>query len=104
MWLTEFGYATWRDLDVGLPDPQENNLWMNYNTPEDQANYTIRALEIAQRERTDIAMTFLWNLNFANDLSVNNRQEVVAYSLMLPEDQRRLLYFLLPLAFQQPAQ
>jgi hypothetical protein len=99
MWFTEFGWPTWRDLSVGLPDPAENFLFMNYVTPHDQANYTIRALEIAQRERTDIGVTILWNLNFANDLSVNNRQEVVAYSMMLPGELRRPLFFLLPQAF-----
>lgn len=104
MWVTEFGYATWRDLSIGLPDPQENNLWMNYNTPEDQANYTIRALEIMQQERTDIGPVFLWNLNFANELTVSNRQEIVGYSIMLPENVNRPLYWLLPLAFQQPTQ
>ncbi len=99
MWFTEFGWATWRDLSVGLPDPAENNLFMNYVTPHDQANYTIRALEIAQRERSDIGVAILWNLNFANDLTVNNRQEIVAYSMMLPGDLRRPLFFLLPQAF-----
>jgi polysaccharide biosynthesis protein PslG len=99
IWVTEFGYATWRDLSVGLPDPQENNLWMNYLTPEDQANYTIRAVEIMQKERSDVGVVFLWNLNFANELTVNNRQEIVAYSLMLPDDIKRPLYFLLPAAF-----
>jgi polysaccharide biosynthesis protein PslG len=104
IWVTEFGYATWRDLSVGLPDPADNNLWMNYNTPEDQANYTLRAIEIAQKERTDVPMMFLWNLNFANEMTVNNRQEIVGYSLMLPDDIKRPLYFLLPLSFQPPAQ
>ncbi len=99
MWFTEFGWATWRDLPVGLPDPPEHNLFMNYTTPEDQANYTIRALEIAQLERTDIGVAILWNLNFANDLTVNNRQEIVAYSMMLPGDLRRPLFYLLPQAF-----
>jgi polysaccharide biosynthesis protein PslG len=99
MWLTEFGWPTWRDLSVGLPDPAENFLFMNYVTPQDQANYTIRALEIAQLERTDIGVAFLWNLNFANDLAVSNRQEVVAYSMMIPGDMRRPLFFLLPQAF-----
>lgn len=102
MWPTELGWATWRDLSVGLPDPPENNLFMNYITPQDQANYTIRALEIAQRDRTDVGVTILWNLNFANELTVNNRQEIVAYSMMLPGDLRRPLFFLLPQAFSSP--
>ncbi len=75
---------------------------MNYITPQDQANYTIRALEIAQRDRTDVGVTILWNLNFANELTVNNRQEIVAYSMMLPGDLRRPLFFLLPQAFSSP--
>lgn len=98
MWVTEFGWATWQDLSVGLPDPAENNQWMTYNSPEDQANYTIRALEIAQKERQDVGMMTLWNLNYANTLTVQNRQEIVAYSLFLPDQNPRLLFYLLPLA------
>ncbi|MBC8098536.1 MAG: hypothetical protein H7Y11_03780, partial [Armatimonadetes bacterium] len=99
LWITELGWATWQDLSVGLPDPAENNLWMGYNSPDDQANYTLRALEILQRERTDTPMTFLWNLNFANETSIQNRQEVIAYSMLLPGVARPLFY-LLPLALK----
>jgi hypothetical protein len=99
MWITEFGWPTWQNFNVGLPDPPENFQFMSYLTAQDQANYTIRALEMVQLERTDIGVSILWNLNFATPGAVNNRQEVVAYSMMLPDDQRRPLFSLLPQAF-----
>jgi aryl-phospho-beta-D-glucosidase BglC (GH1 family) len=103
MWATEFGWAVWQDLSVGLPDPAENNLWMTYNTLDDQTNYTLRAFEIGQ-QRGDIGVMFLWNLNFANELTIENRQEIVGYSLLFPPDEeggdirRRPLAYVLPFA------
>ncbi|HEX2620463.1 MAG TPA: hypothetical protein VHL11_09955 [Phototrophicaceae bacterium] len=101
MWITELGWATWQDLSVGLPDPAENNLWMNYISPQTQADYTLKAIQIAQQERTDIGMMFLWNLNFANPLSIQNRQEIVAYSMLMPGQSPRPLFYLLPLALKR---
>ncbi|MCU0496333.1 MAG: hypothetical protein MUF87_03155 [Anaerolineae bacterium] len=102
IWITELGWATWQDIQTlgyGLPDPPENNLWMNYSSPIQQADYTIRALEILQQERTDIAGVILWNLNYANELTLQNRQEIIAYSLLIPGLPPRPLFYLLPLAF-----
>lgn len=101
MWLTEFGWATWEGFGVDLPEPPANNLWMTYNSAKNQADYTLRALEIAQLERTDVGNAFLWNLNFANPTTVQNRQEIVAYSLLLPDQNPRPLFYLLPLALKR---
>ncbi len=84
IWVTEFGWTSWEDIDRPLPDPEENNLWIGYNTLDDQLNYTVRAFEIGQ-QRGDVGVMFLWNLNFANDLSVANRDETVGYSLLIPD-------------------
>lgn len=101
IWVTEFGWASWDDMEVELPDPPENNLWMTYNTLDQQAAYTLRAFEIAQ-SRGDVPVMILWNLNFANEFTVANREEIIAYSLLFPDEdgqlRRRPLFYLLALA------
>ncbi len=90
MWITELGWATWDRLDGEPPDP-----WIGYNSEWDQANYTIRALEIVQ-DRDYIGPLFLWNLNFANEITVGQRQEIAAYSIILPVNPReRPLFWVL---------
>jgi hypothetical protein len=93
MWATEFGWATW----AGLPgEPPE--AWMLYNTPETQANYTLRAFEYAQ-QLDYMGPMILWNLNLAqvHPELIAERDERVAYSLVLPEGnpQERPLYWML---------
>src|SRR5690606_25478961 len=89
MWATEFGWATWG----GLPNeaPEE---WMIYNTPEQQAEYTLRAFEIGQ-ELPYLGPMFLWNLNFANEDLIEHRNEMVYYSLFIPCLPIRPLYNIL---------
>jgi polysaccharide biosynthesis protein PslG len=91
MWLTEFGWATWE----GLPG-EPPQIWMTYNSKWDQANYTLRAIQIAQ-SRADIGPLFLWNLNFAQPILIDQRDERVAYSIVLPEGvpRERPLYWML---------
>ncbi len=91
MWATEFGWATW----AGLPgDPPE--AWMGYNTPQDQAAYTVRAFELAQN-LDYMGPMIIWNLNLAqvNPELIEERDERIAYSLVLPEGnpQERPLYW-----------
>ncbi len=92
MWSTEFGWATWQDYPNQPPD-----VWMTYNSPTDQMNYTLRAFEIAQ-ESSDIGLMILWNLNFANDVIIDQRSELAGYSLLYPYfdgsdgERRRPLY------------
>lgn len=103
IWITEFGWTVWEDLGVGLPDPQENNLWMMENNAIEQANYTLRAFELGLA-RGDIGVMVLWNLNFASPLPIQNREEIAGYSLLImAEDQTqftsaRPLFYLLPFA------
>lgn len=86
MWATEFGWATWSGLPNEAPD-----VWMTYNTPEQQADYTIRALEIG-RDLDYVGPMFLWNLNFASDDLIVERNEMVGYSLIVPRLPIRPLY------------
>lgn len=86
MWATEFGWATWSGLPNEAPEP-----WMTYNTPEQQAEYTLRAFEIGQ-ELSYMGPMFLWNLNFANEDLIEERNEMVGYSLFIPGLPIRPLY------------
>ena len=86
MWATEFGWATWSGIPSEPPEP-----WMTYTTPEQQAEYTLRAFEIGQ-SRDYMGPMFLWNLNFANDALLEERNEMVAYSLFIPGLPFRPLY------------
>lgn len=103
MWVTEFGWTSWDDLGVGIPEPQADNLWMTENSPIDQANYAIRAFEIGL-SRSDIGVMFLWNLNYANPFTLANRDEIAGYSLLvMAEDyvqytKARPLFYMLPQA------
>jgi hypothetical protein len=97
LWATEFGWATW----AGLPgDPPE--VWMTYNTAQDQADYTFKAFELAQ-ELDYMGPMFLWNLNLAqvHPELIEERDERIAYSLVLPDGnpQERPLYWML---FESP--
>lgn len=103
MWVTEFGWTVWEDLGGVLPDPQDANLWMRENTPKLQADYTLRAFEIGL-SRPDVGVMILWNLNFANPLTVQNRDETAGYSLLVMAEgnlqftSARPLFYLLPFA------
>lgn len=78
IWVTEFGWATWE----GLPgEPPE--VWMTFNSAEDQANHALRAFEIGQ-ERSYMGPMILWNLNFANVVTVEQRNEIAGYSILNP--------------------
>lgn len=91
IWGTEFGWATWEDLPGEPPDG-----FMDYLSEADQANYSIRAFEIAQ-DLPYMGPLILWNLNFANQTTVEQGNEIVAYSIINPTvfPQERLLYWLL---------
>ena len=78
MWVTEFGWATWEDYPTQAPE-----VWMAYNSATNQRDYTLRAFEIGQ-SRANIDLMFLWNLSYAQELTVNQRSELAAYSILYP--------------------
>jgi hypothetical protein len=84
IWITEFGYTTWQD--IGGTPPEE---WMNYLTPEQKANYIYRAFEVAQ-SLDYVGPTILWNLNFANQTTLANRQEIAGFSLAISDENGNL--------------
>ena len=79
MWVTEFGWPTWSDFPTEAPEP-----WMGRLSPFQQAEYTLRALEIG-RELDYLGPMFLWNLNFANQTLIENRVELAGFSLLYPD-------------------
>lgn len=91
LWVTEFGWASWEGLP-GQP-PQE---WMNYVSKWQQADYTLRAIQLMQG-LDYVGPMFLWNLNFAQPILIDQRDERVAYSIVLPEGapRERPLYWML---------
>ena len=78
MWVTEFGWATWEDYPTESPE-----IWMSYNSAVDQMDYTLRAIEVGQ-SRPDIGLMFLWNLSYAEELTVKQRSELAGYSILYP--------------------
>ena len=74
LWATEFGWATFRGLHfkdhvngpAAVPPPQPELGWMNILSEDQQADYVVRAFELAQTGElaTFMGPMFLWNLNF----------------------------------------
>jgi hypothetical protein len=60
LWPTEFGWSSFHGL--GAPPPSEYE-YANYNTEEDQANYIVRAYQMAKAWGW-VGPMFLWNLNY----------------------------------------
>jgi hypothetical protein len=81
MWITEFGWTSWDDLNN---NPVED--WMNYVSPSEQGDYILRAFKIGQ-SFDFIGPMFLWNMNFADTLSVANRDERAGFSLLYRNEQ-----------------
>lgn len=82
LWITEFGYATW----AGLPG-QPPEAWYAYLSPDEQAAYLFRAVQLSQS--LGVETMFLWNLNFASDASIAVNSPFNAFSLVLRETENR---------------
>ncbi len=80
LWATEFGWATWERLPGDPPDE-----WMRYNSEQAQMAYTLRAFEIGQTNTDlNVGLMVLWNLNFANSVLIEQRDERAGYGIVLP--------------------
>jgi hypothetical protein len=60
LWPTEFGWSSVHGL--GAP-PASGYEYANYNTEQDQANYIVRAFQMA-KDWGWVGPMFLWNLNY----------------------------------------
>lgn len=101
LWITEFGWGTYDAIgpngeDV-RPVPAEAP-WFETVTPIEQAEYTMRAFELAQQQPLSdwVEVSILWNLNFATlPGAVDNRLEQAGYSVLDAGAELRLIYFYL---------
>ncbi|MBL8155068.1 MAG: hypothetical protein JNM70_12865, partial [Anaerolineae bacterium] len=90
LFVTEFGYATWEYLPGDPPQP-----WMAYIGECQQGAYLVQAFQIAQ-SWDYVGPVILWNLNIANQVTVQNRDEMAAYSMIVPLELReRAAYWML---------
>lgn len=74
LWFTEFGWAS-------SADPPTGYAYAGDNSEEDQANYLVRAFEIAQ-EKGYVGVMFVWNLNFAPAAEPDDRNAKRAFSIL----------------------
>lgn len=83
LWITEFGYATWDGISGPPPE-----AWYGYLTPDEQAGYLLRAIQVAQ-SLGYVDNFFVWNLNFASDNDLTARNPHAAFSLILRDNTPR---------------
>jgi hypothetical protein len=101
LWITEFGWGTFQGIKADGSDgqPPEGALFFNDITLQEQAEYTVRALQLMQSDPyiEFIERVFLWNMNFATiQGAVDNRIEQAGYSLLnAGGTPRPLFYYLL---------
>jgi GH35 family endo-1,4-beta-xylanase len=84
IWFTEFGWAS-------SPDPAPGYEYAADNTEQDQAQYLVRAFEIAQ-ERGYVGVMFIWNLNYAPVAEADDPFAKGAFSIIRPDWTRRPAY------------
>ncbi|PJF41778.1 MAG: hypothetical protein CUN55_11495 [Phototrophicales bacterium] len=101
LWITEFGWGTYQGVGENGEDispPPAGAEFFDLITPQEQAEYTLRAFEIVQQPPLSdwIGVSILWNLNFATlPFVVEQRQEQAGYSLYDASGNPRLVYFYL---------
>ncbi len=104
LWVTEFGWGTYRGVGPGGTDvvpPPDDAEFFGYVTPEQQAQYTVRALELMQQSPLGdfVERAFLWNLNFAMLAgAMEQRTEQAGYSLLDASGYPRLVFHYLSTA------
>lgn len=109
LWVTEFGWGTYRAIGGGGSDanPPAVAEFFNLNSPEQQAEYTLRALEMMQQPPYNevVELAFLWNLNFAmvGDIFTTPIEQA-GYSLLNTVGEPRLVYRYLERARKIPVE
>ena len=78
IWLTEFG---WDSCQGGLPAPNGYE-YCALTSEAQQAQYILRAFEIARQEWPWMGAMFLWNLNYAATPSIQTSDEKYAWSVL----------------------
>ena len=86
LWITEFGWGSFEGL---LADPPAGAEFMNDVTEAEQAEFTLRALEMVNNDPL-LAPPMLWNLNFGSHFGAGI--EFSGYGLLRPDASSRPLY------------
>ncbi len=86
LWATEFGWASIKNL---TDKPNEAYEYAADNTELEQAEYLVRALQIA-REKGYMGVMFVWNLNFAPARGAGD--ERAAFGILREDWSERLAY------------
>lgn len=99
-WLTEFGWGTYKGISRDSQDapPPDSAAFFDLVSLEQQAAYTLRAIEIFQNEpyADYVEMAFLWNMNYATiPNAIENRGEQAGYSLLDAGGRPRLAFWYL---------
>lgn len=77
VWLTEFGW----DSCQGLPAP-DGYEYCALTSEEQQAQYLVRAVEIARDEWPWLGAMFVWNLNYAATSGISPADEKFGWSVL----------------------
>jgi hypothetical protein len=86
LWATEFGWASIRNL---TDEPNEGYEYAADNTELEQAEYLVKAFQIA-REKGYMGVMFVWNLNFAPARGADD--ERAAFGILRADWSERLAY------------
>ncbi|MFN8511956.1 MAG: cellulase family glycosylhydrolase [Chloroflexia bacterium] len=84
VWLTEFGW----DSCQGLPAPNGYE-YCALTSEAQQAEYLVRAVEIAREEWPWLGAMFVWNLNYAATPSIGPTDEKFGWSLLRADGSNR---------------
>jgi hypothetical protein len=100
LWLTELGWGTFIGIREGGLDasPPVSAAFMERITPQQQADYVIRALELLQSEPYNdfVELKFLWNMNFATiENAITDALEQAGYSFLDEAGRPRPVFFYL---------
>jgi len=87
LWFTEFGWAS-------IPDPVPDYAYAKDISEDDQAEYLVRAFEIA-KEKGYVGVMFLWNLNYAPGIRSTDTFAMKAFSIIRPDWSPRPAYYAL---------
>jgi hypothetical protein len=106
LWITELGWGTYKGIGVGGVDvpPPAGQEFFNLISLEQQAEYTIRALEMVQHGPLSehVEVTILWNLNFAMvPRAIDEQWEQAGYSMMDAGGHPRLVFYYLSTSRRQ---
>jgi hypothetical protein len=100
LWVTEFGWGSYEGITVDGTNatPPEAAAFFDMISQIEQAEYTVRALEILQQEPYSefVDGIFLWNMNFATiENAIPDQLEQAGYSLLNAAGRPRPVFYYL---------